>query len=766
MKIGRRLPTFVYRFRAEETRELASNGNGLRTHITCLSPRRAYPPAAFLKTVVRGRFPEGVVARLCVDYTAAGDKRPVKAYVPLERRGSGKLVSLVKFDVDIIKVSVETETKEGGVRIRRAKMRRVWPPETAVRLFLDQLIKKWRSPKSLAGWLGTAGFHLKTSGLLGLKEWLRIEAMQNCFRIVNEYSSWVDTYDLLSQEDHSQIRKKVESLPNKPLISIVMPVYNTDERWLRPAIDSVLGQLYPFWELCIADDHSPSPHVRQILEEYTKADPRIKVVYRAENGHISAASNSALALASGEFIALLDHDDELSPHALYMVAEELNRNSDLDLIYSDEDKIDAIGRRFNPHFKPDWNPDLFYSFNLVTHLAVFRTSLLREVGGFRAGYDGSQDYDLTLRVVERTQPSRIRHIPFVLYHWRAILGSVALGAAEKRYAHIAGRKAIQDHLDRMRIAGKVVPAGDGSTHRVIYSLPDPLPLVSIVICTRDRVDLLRGVVQGVLEKTDYSPLELIIVDNQSQDPETLAYLEKIRHDPRVRVLPYDAPFNFSAMNNFAVKEARGEIITLLNNDIEVISPEWLREMVSFIIQPGVGAVGAKLLYPNDTLQHAGVILGIGGVAAHAYCTRPKSDPGYMGRGRVAQSLSAVTGACLMTKREIFQAVGGLDEKNLPIAFNDIDLCIKIRERGFRIVWTPFAELYHLESASRGSDVAPEKAERFAREARFMMAKWGHLLENDPFYNPNLTLQRTDFRMAFPPRVTRPWDGQPSSDGIG
>jgi GT2 family glycosyltransferase/SAM-dependent methyltransferase len=586
----------------------------------------------------------------------------------------------------------------------------------------------------------------------------RAEAARRGLKPRSQYEKWIKEQDTLTDSDRRAIRDRIGKLQFRPLISVVMPVYDVEEKWLRDALESVCRQLYPHWELCIADDHSPAPHVRQVLEEYESRDSRVKITFREQNGHIAAASNSALELATGEFVAFLDHDDELSEHALYMVAEELNAHPDASLIYSDEDKINETGARYGPHFKSDWNPDLFYSYNLITHLGVYRRSILEKIGRFRDGFPGSQDYDLALRVLEQIPGNQVRHIPHILYHWRAIPGSVALDAHEKEYAHEAARDAIRSHLERQGVQAQVT-AGAIHSHRIIYPVPAPAPLVSIVIGTRDRVDLLRQAVKGVLEHTFYPAIELVIVDNQSTEAATRDFLQKIQKDARVQVVRYDAPFNFAAINNLGVQVSSGEILCLLNNDITVISPDWLKEMVSHAVRPEIGAVGAKLYYADDRIQHAGVILGIGGVAGHAHRHFPGESVGYAARAQVIQNYAAVTGACMVLRRGVFEEVNGLDEVNLPIAYNDIDLCLKIRERGYRILWTPYAELYHLESATRGSDQTPENLPRFYQERDYMQRKWGHLFKSDPYYNPNLTLEAEDFSLARVSRAAKPWRGK-------
>ncbi|MBS4095591.1 MAG: glycosyltransferase [Sulfuricella sp.] len=567
----------------------------------------------------------------------------------------------------------------------------------------------------------------------------------------NNYREWVRVFDTPSALELARQRAESQAWPNPPLLSVLMPVYNPPETWLRRAIESVLAQSWPHWELCIADDASPAPHVKTVLAEYQARDPRIKVAYRSANGHISAASNSALELASGVFTALLDHDDELPPTALYWVAKEIGAFPECAAIYSDEDKIDVEGQRKDAYFKPDWNPDLFLSQNTLSHLGVYRTQVMRQVGGFREGFEGSQDYDLALRVVEASRPEQIRHIPRVLYHWRVLPGSTALDIGEKSYASDAARRAIADHLARRDVAAEVCASEAGpGMYRVRYRLPEQPPLASLVIPTRNGLALLRQCIDSLRAKTRYPNYEILIVDNGSDDPATLAYLAELESHGQARILRDPRPFNYSALNNLAVREARGELIGLLNNDLEVVSPDWLDEMASHALRPEIGAVGARLWYPDDTLQHGGVIL-VGGVAAHAHRKQRKGCAGYAGRAALIQNFSAVTAACLVVRKAVFEEVGGFDEE-LAVSFNDVDLCLKIQARGYRNLWTPYAELYHHESATRGVDDSPEKRARFNAEIAFMQQRWGALLRNDPAYNPNLTLDREGFGLAWPPRT--------------
>lgn len=566
--------------------------------------------------------------------------------------------------------------------------------------------------------------------------------------IVIGYQTWIRLIENPSLPDYQGIQKMIASFEILPLISVIMPTYNTDEYFLRCAIDSVIKQSYPNWELCIADDASTSPRVRFVLEEYASLDGRIKVHFRDENGHISLASNSALELATGEYVALFDHDDMLAKHALLFVAESVNLVRDALIIYSDEDKLMDSGCRAYPHFKSDWNPNLIYSNNYVSHLCVYKKSLLDRIGGFRPGYEGAQDYDLLLRSIDHAEYDQIIHIPKVLYHWRIHADSTASSSDAKSYTVDAGLRALQDYFLVKNINVEVKALDVPNVYRVMWPLPSLPPLISLLIPTRDHVELIKNCVNSILDKTTYENYEIIILDNASVEVETLHFFKEIQaRSSRVSVLSYNHEFNYSAINNFGVSHSRGEIIGLINNDIEVINPGWLTEMVSHVIRPEIGCVGAKLYYADDTIQHAGVILSLGGVAGHGHRGFSRHDPGYFSRLISVQNLSAVTAACLLVRRNIFDAVGGLDEFNLTVAFNDVDFCMKVAALGYLNLWTPFSELYHYESISRGSEDTQEKRQRFAAEVNFMISKWGERLDADRFYNPNLTKIRQDFSIA-------------------
>lgn len=567
-----------------------------------------------------------------------------------------------------------------------------------------------------------------------------------------EYQSWIAWHETSGKKKRTALRRQTDRSP-RPLISIIMPTYNTPVALLGEAIDSVIAQAYHHWELCIADDASSKPDVLETLATYAKTDPRIKFVYRDERGGIARASNSALDIATGKWVAMLDHDDLLAPQALLRVAETIKAKPQSQVIYSDEDKITETGHRHSVYFKPDFSLELFRSQNYLNHLTVHRTENVRAVGGWRPGFEGSQDYDLSLRIVERIPAGTVSHIPEVLYHWRGVAGSTALALSEKNYAYVAGLRALNDHIGRLNLPALVEEAPGVPFYRVRFLPPRPLPLVSIIIPTRDKAPLLRTAIDSILDKTSYEPFEILVIDNGSIEEATLSYFAELAETARVRVLSYPQPFNYAAINNLGAREAKGDILALLNNDVEVISSDWLTEMVSFAGQDEVGCVGAKLYYTNRTIQHGGIILGVGGVAGHAHKYFSPNELGYFGRLKVVQNFSAVTGACLAVRKSVFFEVGGLDEA-LAVAFNDVDFCLKVRDAGYRNVWTPYAELYHHESLSRGYEVTRKQRKRFRSEIAYMKEKWGAALKADPFYSPHLTLDWEDFSIGLPKRARR------------
>ena len=560
------------------------------------------------------------------------------------------------------------------------------------------------------------------------------------------FDKWIEQCDRLTDADRFAIRRRIERLAYKPRISIVMPVYNTDEQWLRLALNSVLAQLYPHWELCIADDHSSRPHVLEVLQEYEKMDPRIKIVFRDTNGHISAASNSALALATGEFTAFLDHDDELTEHALYWVAESLNENRETDMLYSDEDMLDHCGQRYSPKFKPDWSPDLFYSLNLITHLSVFRTEILRKLGGFRPGVEGSQDYDMALRVIEQIPPSHIRHIPHILYHWRAIPGSVAYDAADKDYAHERARVAIRSHLERQGIQATVAQ-GAGELHRVIYSLPRNPPPATILILAPGDPRILRQTLDSLFAHTGYQNFDACVITTSTSQQKRIAAV--LPADSRLRTLHVVAD-SIAAAYNRAAELTVAPVLCFLAANTRILTREWLAEMTGLALQSAIGPVGAMILYPDGTIRHAGFVLGIRNHVGHAHHRQPAETANPLPRLQVIQNVSAVSTDCMVIRREVFEAASGFDAEHFSRYYGDVDLCLRLREKRFRTVLTPYARLRLLARPRNSSGFAiPHKPNE---ETTRLQERWRHLLALDPHYNPNLTLQRDDFSIALPPRT--------------
>ena len=572
-----------------------------------------------------------------------------------------------------------------------------------------------------------------------------------------DYSVWIEDYDHLCDEDRRVFRNEVERFASKPLISILMPVYNTKHEYLELAIKSVINQSYPNWELCISDDASTLAHVREVLDAFVKDDSRIKVTYRKTNGHISANSNSALELATGEYVALLDHDDELAEQALFWFVHEIQKHPDAKILYCDEDKLNEQRRRFGPLFKPDWSPAMIMSQNYVCHMTMYRRSLLEQVGGFRIGFEGSQDLDLLLRCAERIQGKHIRHIPRVLYHWRADTGSTAseVGREAKPYTWETGARAIQEHLDRRGIAASVKPV-IGQYYQVEYAAVRQPPKVTIIIPTALKMNFVPRCLSSVLKMTTYPNFEVVVMVDESHVTTGAQnkFLNELRADSRVRVHLYeDQPFNYARTNNRAVGMSDAPVVCFLNDDIQVITKDWLEKLVARVLLAGIGAVGPMLYYPTDRIQHAGVILGLGGVAGHQFHNMPRGSAGYYGRALLEQDLSCVTAACMVMRRDVFDSIGGFNEE-YAVAFNDVDLCIRVRQLGLRILWTPTAEMYHYESASLGKHNSPQRKALFEEEVKLMQGSWADVLDCDPFFNPNLSLATPYHTLAFPPRIPK------------
>jgi len=557
---------------------------------------------------------------------------------------------------------------------------------------------------------------------------------------------YANRYLYIEPEKTEDIKKRLHSFSSQPLISIIMPVYNVDPKWLQLAIDSVQSQWYENWELCITDDASTNKKTLEFLR--TLKHSKIKIAFFDTNVNISAASNQAIKLAEGEYIALLDNDDELSVDALYEVVKNINETQ-ADFIYSDEDFITTKGLHVNPHYKPDFSPDLLLSHNYITHLCTIKKSLLDEVGYFRSECDGAQDYDLFLRVTEKAK--KILHIPKVLYHWRMLPTSTSSNVHVKPQALLNGIKALEYTLKRRKIDAEVFEGNLPHYFRIKRKIKGN-PLVSIVIPFKDKPELLKMCIGSILEKSTYKNFEIIGMSNNSEESETFATMKMFeKKDSRVHFYEHNEPFNYSEINNHAVKNyAKGEHIVLLNNDIEIITSSWIEALLEHSQREEVGCVGAKLYYPDEKIQHAGVILGLGGYAAHSHRLSNGTDYGYFNRLNIIQNLSAVTGACLMIKKSIYQAVGGLDEEHFKIAYNDVDFCLRVREKGYLNIFTPYCEAYHYESISRGDDrEEEEKNARFDEEKAYLKLRHPKILEDgDPYYNQNLSLDFEDFRLKI------------------
>lgn len=561
---------------------------------------------------------------------------------------------------------------------------------------------------------------------------------------MRDYNLW-QKQNALTPNLIDQFEKEVQTLAFQPKISVLVPVYNPPIEFLKSAVESVRNQIYPHWELCLADDKSTNVEVIQYLESLQGED-KIKVNFRAENGHISAATNTALADATGEYVALLDQDDLLTPDALFKNVKVLNKDQTVDLIYSDEDKINEKGQRTDPHFKPDWCPDNFLSRNYLCHLLLLRKDILDQINGFRIGFEGSQDYDLLLRYTEHCK--NIYHIPEVLYHWRMHDASTASNEEAKPYAFQSGVKALEEALDRRGVKGKVALVGNlPGFYSIRYEIEKP-GKVSIIIPSKNLADVTNVAIESVFKLTDYPDFEVILISNNSDEQSffDLAKKWKEKEPERFVFIEDNGSFNFSRLMNTGAKVATGEYFLLLNNDTEIIHADWMTAMVEQAQRESVGAVGVKLLYPNEAVQHAGVVIGLGGVAGHPFVNHKRTDSGYFCNLKSISNYSAVTAACLMVRRSVFEEVKGFDE-GLAVEFNDVDFCLRVKELGLNNVYLPHVELFHYESISRGHPYKTRKSyNQSMKEVQFFSERWDEYIKNDPCYNPNLSLIFNDFRL--------------------
>ena len=558
------------------------------------------------------------------------------------------------------------------------------------------------------------------------------------------YQKWIIRHLPGNKELEKQRREKFDY---QPKISIVVPLYKTPEKYLLQLVESVKAQTYPNWELCLSDGSGENSPLTSFLKSLEAGDERIKVAYNEQALQISENTNAGIEIATGAYIAFADHDDELTPHALFECVKALNKDRKIRLIYSDEDKMSMDGHKFfQPHFKPDYNPDLLCTVNYICHLFVVQREILDQVGTFRKEFDGAQDYDFIFRCVEAVDPSEIYHVTKILYHWRCHEDSTAENPESKTYAFEAGKRAIEEHYHRTGIRAEVYQGEFLGLYRTRF-LRDYDPLISIIIPNKDHIEDLKRCMDSIDQKSSYKNYEYIIVENNSTDEKTFQYYKNLEEEnPKVHVVYWDKEFNYSAINNYGATFAKGEYILLLNNDTEIINETCLEELLGYCMRSDVGAVGARMYYEDDTIQHAGVVIGFGGIAGHCFVLQPRGTTGYCHRIICAQDYSAVTAACMLVKKSAFDEVGGLTEE-LAVAFNDIDFCMKLREAGYLIVYNPYAELYHYESKSRGLEDTPEKVARFNKEMQIFERRWPDILRNgDPYYNPNLTLKSQDFSL--------------------
>ena len=554
-----------------------------------------------------------------------------------------------------------------------------------------------------------------------------------------EYQEWYEK-NKPSEEELARQRKKKWKEP--VTISVLVPAYRTPEAFLRQMIESVLNQTYPHLELCIADGSGENISVEKVVKEYQAKDQRVRYQRLEKNEGIAGNTNAAIRMATGGYLALFDHDDLLAPNALFEVASTIEKDK-ADVVYTDEDKVTSdLKEHFQPHFKPDFNPDLLCSNNYICHLFVVKRSLALKLGGQDPAYDGAQDYDFIFRCTEEAE--KIVHIAKILYHWRVHQASTADNPTSKMYAFDAGKRAIEAHLQRIGAKAEVSHTKDLGFYRVKYQVQGN-PKVSIVIPNKDEKETLKKCLESIWQKTTYSNYEIILVENNSTTREIRDYYQELDGKNGVRVVYWDKEFNYSAINNFGISYAKGEYILCLNNDITVISPEWMEELLANCQRPEVGIVGARLYYPDNTIQHAGIVLGMGGCAGSLFVGLARSRGGYLHKAALQQDLSAVTAACFMVKKEAFEKVGGFEEK-LAVAFNDVDFCLKVRHAGYLVVYDPYAELYHHESKTRGYENTEAKKRRFQEEIEYMRCHWMPDILRDPYYNENLSLKASDYSL--------------------
>ncbi|MEN1957597.1 glycosyltransferase family 2 protein [Luteimonas changyuni] len=674
--------------------------------------------------------------RPCV-YLDTGEGWTEAGRIELQPEGTGRWGAMASVGNVVGPLRFDPSEQAGRFRLGRFELESLEPGA----LLLELLARDAKTFPDSAVDVLTQGVALaRLEGPAAASGWLLGGGADSLRQPPGSYAEWIGLHDSLSPEAMAALRGVVGAMPVRPLFSLLLPVSGERHDLVQACVASLLAQCYPDWELLLAcDDEALTRPMRAAVETAVAASTRIRRIQGAADG--AGTWNQALDVAAGGWFGVIEGAPVFAPHALMAFAQAVTGKPDAGMVYSDCDRLDGAGRRHSPGFRPAWNPDLFLSHDYVADTALFDIGLLREAGGFRADHAPALAADLALRSLAGSDRGPV-HVPMVLSHWPdAGSGLDPEAVAEAR------RSALREHLAERVLA--IEPAGRGA--HVRWPLPAQPPRVSLIVPTRDRVDLLRRCIESVLSLTTYPDFEVLVVDNGSVEVDTLEYLASLESRPGVRVLRYAHPFNYSAINNFAAGEAGGDILALVNNDIEVLSPDWLDEMTAHALRPGIGAVGAMLYYPDDSIQHAGVVVGLGGVAGHVYSRQPRGSTGLESRAALAQNMSAVTAACLVVSKAAWLEVGGLDE-DLMVAFNDIDFCLRLRQAGYRNLWTPHAEFYHHESASRGSEDTEEKRQRFHSEVMFMIDRWGPVLEDDPAYNPNLSLRHgAANELASPPR---------------
>lgn len=707
-------------------------------------------PSGWCRISYRGHSARGYLSpRLCIE-TVAGGEGNVLIELPPSR---GQHISAVRrLPARVANMRLSPIEGPGRFWIEDFRIEQLSGYRVLLEIARRALRQVTGDPVRLGAWSRIAWRIWRGGNLNSLKifvaRWLEQSGL--------DYRTWVAYHDSLTDEDRAAIRSRVAVLRRRTCLSIVILLGDAPEDGLRSCIDSVVHQIYPDWELWIAFDPSTAPQTRGLLDDYCRRDTRIRIATPPAGDGLIAAGNSALHLATGDYLILLAADGALAEHACYLIAEALDADAGLDLVYADEDEFDPLGDRASPWFKGEWDAERLLHQDYLSRFCALRGTLVRQVGGFRSDCESSARFELALRCAAASESKRIGHVPFVLCHARRQPASKESDSSPGRSGEGEALRAVDDALRATSSCASVERGAVPGVLRIRYPQPEPAPRVTLIIPTRNGAELVRRCVESIAAKTSYPSYEILLVDNESDEPDAISYFRALESTATVRLLRFEGAFNYAAINNFAARQASGDLLMLLNNDTEVIDGEWLSEMVSHVVRPGIGAVGAKLLYPDGTIQHAGIVMGLHGTVGHLQQRMPQESTGYCGCLAVTREVTAVTGACLLVRRGVYEEVGGLDEKDFPVTFNDIDFCLKLRSRGYRNIWTPHALLYHHEGATRGPDDSPEKVARFSAEWACMRAKWGRQLDDDPFYSPNLSLASDDCSPSFPPRCEVPW----------